>query len=556
MDRQGGDKPVASRGGVTHRDGSYRQSNFEDMGVALPQAVEAETVPEQQIMVGRERESGFSPHPEPAECDWPLVPPRLRPILSEQGGYPSIPGEVGRVVEAFHRKSGCSRPVAALLTMASLSTLAAGDWNVQSMAPDPKPLTFHVLGISESGWRKSTAMRMIWQPHEKADREVDTEWREASDLIKALPSGEWPPSMLPRSASPKLMRSALKVADMKNLLRHGRPCQAQVCDGSAELLKLAFSKTNLRSALQFLCETFDGSPLSYDGKQVGTINGYRHLLAVVGPMSELLGVICHPAAQDGFSGRCLVAKDDRRPMRPGAIREEDQNILHRYCEAVLAHRRRQDKGIHLETTTWRDPVTIELDPEARPLLERFQTETEAESDTLRDRGALHQAALAVRAAEVAARIAGVLAAAEWYIQHPDGIPGPEDVHVGVVEIATAFQVVRFHLEELGRLLSIEAKGGEVDAANSVIDWVREELGQRRKGGDARHIDERGRVWVTRLINDRVRRGRLRDPEFRRAVVAQLVQQHYLAEVPGQGGRFWTHPALASVEKVDGVDKVE
>lgn len=314
--------------------------------------------------------------------------------------------------------------------------------------------------------------------------------------------------------------------------------------------------------MQFLCETFDGSMLSFDGKQEGTVVSYSHLLAVVGPRSELMNVICHPAAQDGFAGRCLVAQDDRRPPRPDPVREEDKDILRRYHGAVLAHRRRQDQGRHVEGATWLDPVTIELDPGARRLLHEFQTETESESDTLRDRGALHQAALAVRAAEVAARIAGVLAAGEWYIQHPYETPAPEDVHVGVAELRTAFDITRFHLDELGRILSLEAKSEEADAANRILDWVREELRQQREGGAPRHMDERGQVCVTRLINDRVRRGPLRDPVFRRAVVARLVQEHYLAEVPGRRSWFWINPALATadgvdeVDEVDGVDKME
>ena len=207
MDRQSSDEQMSKGNDEPHHEECYSQFTFEDMGVTLPQVVIKETTSQGEIRMSREPEPGINPD----QPDWPPVSPRLRPMLSDQGGYPSIPGDVGRVVEAFHRASGCSRPIAALLTMASLSVLAAGDWRVRTTAPDPKPPTFHVLGISESGWRKSTAMLMVWKPHATADREVHTVWRDASDVIEALPSGQWTASMLPRESSPQLMRSALKL---------------------------------------------------------------------------------------------------------------------------------------------------------------------------------------------------------------------------------------------------------------------------------------------------------------------------------------------------------
>ena len=553
---------IAGEGEKVDMGSPNRQSDFSDMGVELPPVVGAGTVPEQHFWIGEGRESVLTPV-EGAKPDWPPVPNRLYASPAKQSEYPPIPGNVGKVVGAVQRSSGCSRPIAALGILGSLSALAAGDWTVQTLAHDPKPPIFHLLGISESTWRKTTAAQMVWQPHLEADREVETAWRDASALMKDLPSGRWPDSIMPRGASPRLTRGALPVADVKWFLKYGRPCQAQVCDGAAGLLKVAFTQASIRSSLEFHCRTFDGSELSYEVKgnstEPGAIINYRHQLVVMGSRSELMTVICHPAASDGFAGRCLVAKDDRRPPGQDQPSETDKDILRRYSRAVLAHRRRQDEGSHLERSTWRVPLVIELETDARHRLQEFLETMEVQSDKFREQGALHQASLAGRAAEMAARIAAVLAAGEWYILCPEEAPGPEDVHIGLDEIKTACEVVQFHVGELGRILALEGETEVVAAANKVLDWVREELWHQHRGRTPRHVDEHGHVAITRLINNRIRHGPLRDPDFRTRVIRLLTREHYLGEVPDRRGKFLVHPALGSVERVEeveGVDEVE
>ena len=452
---------------------------------------------------------------------------------------------------AVQRSSRCSRPIAALGILGSLCALAAGDFAVQTLAEDPKRPIFHLLGISESTWRKTTALRMIWQPHWEADREVETAWTEASALMRHLPSDRWPDSMMPRGASPRLTREALPVADVKRFLKHGRPSQAQVCDGAAELVKVAFSQAAMRSNLEFHCRTFDGSELAYEVKgrsaDPGTIIDYTHQLVVMGSRSELVPVICHPAASDGFAGRCLVAKDDRRPPSQDPPSETDTDMLRRYSRAILAHRRRQDDGSHLEGSSWPVPLLIELEADARRHLQEFLERMELQSDRFREQGALHLASLAGRAAELAARIAAVLVAGEWYLLCPGETPGPEDVHVGLDEIKTACDIVHFHVGELGRILAVEGETEVVAAANRILDWVRAELQGAARGEAPQHVDKHGHVAITRLINDRVRHGPLRDPDFRTRVVRLLTREQYLAEVPDRRGRFRVHPALGSVE---------
>ena len=412
----------------------FRQSNFGDMGVEMPPVAGAETAPEQRSMSGGGRESALAPV-EIAKPAWPPVPDRLYASQADQADYPPIPGHVGEVVNAVQRSSGCSRPIAALGILGSLSALTAGDWAVQTLAHDPRPPTFHLLGISESTWRKTTAAQVVWLPQREADREVETAWRDISALTGDMPSAKWPGSMMPKGESPRLTRGALPVADVKRFLWHGRPCQVCVCDGAAELVKVAFSPANLRSSFEFHCRTYDGTEIEYEVKgkseEYGPVKNYRHQLVVMGSSSELMPVICHPAASDGFAGRCLVAKDDRRPPSQGQRNKMDNEMLSRYSRAVLAHRRRQDEGSHLKGSPWRAPLVVELEAGARRQLQEFTGTMEAQSDRFREQGALHQASLAGRAAEMAARVAAVLAAGEWYLLHPEEAPGPEDVHIGL-----------------------------------------------------------------------------------------------------------------------------
>ena len=74
--------------------------------------------------------------------------------------------------------------------LGALSALAACDWDVQTLAPSPRPLSLNVLGISENTWRKTTAWQMIWEPHLHADEEVEDTWTLARRNYENAPAGE------------------------------------------------------------------------------------------------------------------------------------------------------------------------------------------------------------------------------------------------------------------------------------------------------------------------------------------------------------------------------
>ena len=167
--------------------------------------------------------------------------------------------------------------------------------------------------------------------------------------------------------------------------------------------------------------------------------------------------------------------------------EGDREHLRLYNDAAMAHRRRQDKGLHLASTEWPKPMVLRLDPDATRFLQSFSDEMEVETDRLHAAQALHERAFAGRSAEMAARLSGVLSAAEWYIGHLGEKPGAEDAHPGLLDVQTACELVRFHQGEIGRILAIAGGNQLADSANRVLQWLREELQAKRDGGHLRTL---------------------------------------------------------------------
>ena len=104
-------------------------------------------------------------------------------------------------------------------------------------------------------------------------------------------------------------------------------------------------------------------------------------------------------------------------------------------------------------------------------------------------------------------------------------------------------MVRFHLHELGRIVAIAANTEVGIAANRVVGWLREVLLGNSEGGSSRHVNSSGHVALTRLVNDRVRAGPLRDPEFRNRVIRILETECIVAPVKGRLGWHMPHPDL-------------
>ncbi len=250
--------------------------------------------------------------------DWPPLPQSPEALGPVQEEYPQLPGFAGRLVDSTVRLSGCSRPVAALGVIGSTSALCAWDWDVKTLASDPKPLSLNTLASSETTWRKSTALRPLWRPHLDADRELDAAWREAIAHQESFSADDEPQATRARANSPQMTRGETTIEALKVRLAFGRPCQALFSDEAGELLKWSFQGNRLASTFGFLNKAFDGTEL-YDDKLVVSreisLTRYRFQVVLAGQSMVIIPLITHPAAANGFSGRSLVAKDDHRPKR-------------------------------------------------------------------------------------------------------------------------------------------------------------------------------------------------------------------------------------------------
>ncbi len=478
--------------------------------------------------------------------EWPPLSQGLEVAGPGQQEYPMLPGFTGQIVDSTVRLSGCSRPVAALGAIGALSALSAWDWDVKTLAPDPKPLSVHVLASSETTWRKSTAWEPLWRPHIEADEEIEAAWLAATAQFDGLSEEDRRRENRPRGHNPQMTRGELTTEALKVRLAAGRPCQALFSDEAGEVLKWSYQGARMSGTLSFLSKTFDGGQL-YDDKLVIAreiaLRRYRFQVVLAGQGAVMVPLITHPAAGNGFSGRALVAKDDRRPPRLEPPNEKDHDVLRQYSAMVKAHRRRQDEGLELAATAWAEPRVLRIDPAAHGYLLRFHEEMESKADNFHNEGRVHEQGFAGRAAELAARLAAVFSAADWYVANLGRRPGAEDGHPGLDEVRYASQVVRFHLDELGRILAIASNTELGMAVNKVAEWVKEALLENLEGGTSRHVNESGQVALVRLINDRVRTGRLRDPEFRSRVIRILEKEYIVVPVKGRRGWHLAHPDL-------------
>ena len=477
---------------------------------------------------------------------WPPLPRRLEAAGPGQQEYPPIPGFTGQLVDSTVRLSGCSRPVAALGAIGALSALCAWDWDVKTLAPEPKPLSLNVLASSETTWRKSTAWRPLWRPHLDADMELEAAWQEAKAHFEAASADDEPRAGRPRANNPQMTRGEITMEALKVRLATGRPCQALFSDEAAELLKWSYQGNRLGSTLGFLSKAFDGTEL-YDDKLVISreisVRRYRFQVVLAGQSMVIIPLITNPAAANGFSGRSLVAKDDQRPRRLEAPTDSDQEVLKQYSEMVMTHRKRQDEGSELKATIWPDPQILRLDPDAQQCLLQFHEEMETQADGFYREGRVHEQGFAGRAAELAARLSAVFSGVDWYVTNPGRRPGTEDGHPGFEQVRAACEVVSFHLHELGRILAIAGDTELGAAVNKVTEWITEALLENLDGGASRHVNKSGHVALVRLINDRVRTGPLRDPEFRSRVVRILENEFVVSPVMGRRGWHWPHPDL-------------
>ena len=92
--------------------------------------------------------------------------------------YPT-PAVLRPYIIAVAESARSSLPTAAAAVLGAVNFAIGGRVDCVSLAPTTHPASLYLIGLSESGWGKSTAFKLAFRAHEDADREIETRWQDA-----------------------------------------------------------------------------------------------------------------------------------------------------------------------------------------------------------------------------------------------------------------------------------------------------------------------------------------------------------------------------------------
>lgn len=379
-------------------------------------------------------------------------------------------------------------PAASALAVASLA--AQGFADVETLG-GPRPLSLYVLTVAQSGERKSACdapLMAALRDHEKEQAHAlhDTveSWRNAHALWKGERDrilGEAKKGMGEKRTAAQADLKALGTepaappsADrtvteptfegLTRLFATGQPSLGLFSDEGGQFLGgFAMGKDNRQKTLTALNDLWQGNPIrrTRAGDGHATLYGRRlavHLMVQPGVAREFMA---DPMAADtGFLPRFLGCEP------PSAIGARFHANARR-DDAALATFAARLSSI-LETPMPMDAETRELQPRtlalstgARAMLVEFSDAIEAMQAKGRDLA--HVTGAASKAAEQAARIAGVLTL--WRDLHAPEVK-PDDM-------ADAITLAQFYLFEASRLASAATVSAETDRAETLRNWLLE-----------------------------------------------------------------------------------
>lgn len=379
-------------------------------------------------------------------------------------------------------------PAASALAVASLAV--QGFANVETLG-GIRPVSLYCLTIAASGERKSScdaplmaALRDFEKEQAKAQRAETESWRNAHALWKGDRD-----RILTEAKSKKGERRVAAQADLHalglepaappsadrvvteptfegltRLFAQGQPSLGIFSDEGGQFLGgHAMNSDNRQKTLTALNDLWQGNPIRRTRQGDGSFTLYGRRLAVhlmVQP-GVARAFMADPLASDsGFLPRFLICEP---PSTIGTrlharVRSDDEAL------ANFAARLRNV----LETSLPMDPETRALDPrtmhlsqEARALLVGFSDAIETAQAPGGDLA--HVTSYASKAAEQAARIAGVLTL--W-----------RDLHAAEVtpsDMADAITLAQFYLSEAARLADAATVSAETDRAEALRTWLLE-----------------------------------------------------------------------------------
>lgn len=419
----------------------------------------------------------------------PFLPEGPQPLIREippPVDYPvSALGSLRQAVEAAAGETQCPVAIAAgsALAVASLATQAHADTVTLGGI---RPLSLYLLTIAQSGERKSSVDRLLMKGLREIEEVEAAQY--AKDHAAYLISREiYDARKKAALAGLGGKKSAIAEVDLRALgdppampiapfrtmaeptaeaayksLQTGQPSQGLFSDeGGAFLGGFSMSADNRQKTLALLNSAWDGSAL--DRLRVGDGNsrlyGRRLALHLMVQPSIAHGFIGDPMTGEiGFLPRCLICEPASTiGTRLSHLTRSDPFKLEAFAsrlKAILAEPLPlAEDGRSLK------PRLLKLDKAARTVLIQFADEVERESG--RGGAFAHISGTASKAAEQAARIAGVLTL--WADLRAETVSFPTMVN--------GIELARFYLAEASRLSSAATVSAEVASAERLRLWL-------------------------------------------------------------------------------------
>jgi hypothetical protein len=424
----------------------------------------------------------------------PFTPEGPQPLLRDIPAGEAYPVEsLGPLRAAVGAVQGMTQapvaiPAASALAVASLAVQGFADVETLGGA---RPLSLYCLTIARSGERKSScdaplmaALRDFEREQGKAQRDEMQSWLNAHAIWKGerdrilaeAKRGKGEKRTAAQAdlealgAEPAAPPSADRTVTeptfegLTRLFATGQPSLGVFSDEGGQFLGgHAMNSDNRQKTLAALNDLWQGNPIrrTRSGDGHATLFGRRLAVHLMVQPGVARAFMADPMAGDtGFLPRFLICEP------PSTIGTRLHANMRRDNTALDAFGARL-RGI-LETPLPMDTETRELQPHflpltdaARALLVRFSDAVEAEQAPGGDLA--HVAAYASKAAEQAARIAGVLTL--WRdLSAPNVTPH---------DMGDAITLAQFHLSEAARLADAATVSVEIDRAEALRKWLLE-----------------------------------------------------------------------------------
>lgn len=423
-----------------------------------------------------------------------FTPEGPQPLVREIAPGAAYPvqalGPLRSAVEAVQGMTQAPVAIPAQSALAVASLAVQGFADVETLG-GLRPTSLYALTIARSGERKSAcdaplmaALRAHEREQAKAQRDEMERWRNQHALWKVehdrilgeakKGKGEkrtaaqadlealGPEPAAPPSADRTVTEPTFE--GLTKLFAHGQPSLGLFSDEGGQFLGgHAMNSDNRQKTLAAFNDLWQGNPIrrTRSGDGHATLYGRRLAVHLMVQPTVARAFMADPLAADtGFQPRFLTCEP------PSAIGTRMQANSRRDDMALASFAGRL-RDI-LDTPLPMDPETRELQPrilplapEARALLVAFSDAIEAAQAPGGDLA--HITGTASKAAEQAARIAGVLAL--WR-----DLEAPK---VEARDMTDAIELAQFYLAEASRLASAATVSAEIDRAETLRRWLLE-----------------------------------------------------------------------------------